>query len=263
MAMRGIRKPGAVTTTSAVRGHLPVADRTRAEAMSLIRVGDRVMARAGAAAVAAGFPARPVRGDGRPERHARLLLRRRPLSRAATAPSRTARRCAADGVDIVDVGGESTRPGAGAGAGRGRGRPGRAGDSRTRRSRRPCSVDTTRAAVAEAALEAGASDRQRRLRRAGRSGDGARWSRTRGVPWILMHWRGHSADMDALARYDDVVAEVRAELLDRVDAAVRPGSTESRWCSTRARVRQDRRPQLGAAAAASDELICAAGASRC
>ena len=32
------------------------------------------------------------------------------------------------------------------------------------------------------------------------------------VPWILMHWRGHSRDMQALARYGDVVADVRTEL---------------------------------------------------
>ncbi len=44
-----------------------------------------------------------------------------------------------------------------------------------------------------------------------------------GVPWILMHWRGPSDRMHELARYSDVVAEVRAELLARVDAAQRAG----------------------------------------
>jgi dihydropteroate synthase len=43
------------------------------------------------------------------------------------------------------------------------------------------------------------------------------------VPWILMHWRGHSDRMDELAGYSDVVAEVRAELVARVDAAVLAG----------------------------------------
>ena len=43
------------------------------------------------------------------------------------------------------------------------------------------------------------------------------------VPWILMHWRGHSDRMGALATYDDVLAEVRAELVARVDAAVLAG----------------------------------------
>jgi dihydropteroate synthase len=42
-------------------------------------------------------------------------------------------------------------------------------------------------------------------------------------PWILMHWRGHSASMQQLATYDDVVTEVRAELGERVDAAVDAG----------------------------------------
>jgi dihydropteroate synthase len=44
-----------------------------------------------------------------------------------------------------------------------------------------------------------------------------------GVPWILMHWRGHSDRMDELARYTDVVTEVRDELLARVDGAVAAG----------------------------------------
>jgi dihydropteroate synthase len=47
--------------------------------------------------------------------------------------------------------------------------------------------------------------------------------RDAGWPWILMHWRGHSERMQELAVYDDVVAEVRRELADRVDAAVAAG----------------------------------------
>jgi dihydropteroate synthase len=42
-------------------------------------------------------------------------------------------------------------------------------------------------------------------------------------PWVLMHWRGHSDHMQELARYDDVVKDVRAELLARVDAAAAAG----------------------------------------
>jgi dihydropteroate synthase len=45
-----------------------------------------------------------------------------------------------------------------------------------------------------------------------------------GAPWILMHWRGHSRDMNSLATYTDVVAEVRAELGARVDAALAAGA---------------------------------------
>jgi dihydropteroate synthase len=86
----------------------------------------------------------------------------------------------------------------------------------------PCSVDTTRAAVAEAALEAGAvivNDVSGGLADPAMASTMARCR----VPWILMHWRGHSAKMDELASYQDVVAEVRAELVARVDAAVLAG----------------------------------------
>lgn len=126
------------------------------------------------------------------------------------------------GANIVDVGGESTRPGAGR------------VDAETEISRVvpviralagagvPTSVDTTRAAVALAALEAGATvindvsgglaDR-----------DMARVAAEAGCPWVLMHWRGHSRDMSRLAVYDDVVSEVRDELLQRVDEALAAG----------------------------------------
>jgi dihydropteroate synthase len=86
----------------------------------------------------------------------------------------------------------------------------------------PCSVDTTRAAVAEAALEAGAimvNDVSGGLADPAMAPMVARCR----APWILMHWRGHSAKMDELANYSDVVAEVRAELVARVDAAVLAG----------------------------------------
>jgi dihydropteroate synthase len=128
----------------------------------------------------------------------------------------------AQGADLVDVGGESTRPGA------------RRVDAATEIARVvpvlralaasgvPCSVDTTRAAVAEAALEAGAvivNDVSGGLADPTMAPAMARCR----VPWILMHWRGHSEKMDELASYQDVVAEVRAELVARVDAAVLAG----------------------------------------
>ena len=84
------------------------------------------------------------------------------------------------------------------------------------------SVDTTRAAVAAAALDAGArivndvsgglSDPQM-----------AKVVAAAAVPWVLMHWRGHSRDMQALARYGDVVVDVRTELSRQVDAALAAG----------------------------------------
>ena len=126
------------------------------------------------------------------------------------------------GADLVDVGGESTRPGA------------QRVDASTEIARVvpvlldlaahgvPCSVDTTRAAVAEAALEAGAimvNDVSGGLADPAMAPTIAR-SR---VPWVLMHWRGHSDRMDELACYQDVVADVRVELVARVDAAVLAG----------------------------------------
>jgi len=127
-----------------------------------------------------------------------------------------------DGADLVDVGGESTRPGADRVAPdveiarvlpviRGLSSAGVV-----------VSVDTTRARVAEAALAAGAvvvNDVSGGLA----DPDMARVVADAGVPWILMHWRGYSKDMDSLATYDDVVADVRTELSQRVDAALAAG----------------------------------------
>ncbi|SDN34088.1 dihydropteroate synthase [Allokutzneria albata] len=129
------------------------------------------------------------------------------------------------GADLIDVGGESTRPGAQ------RVEPAveaarvvpvirdlTAHGVRT-------SVDTMRSEVATAALEAGATvinDVSGGLadeRMVGVVADA-------GCPWILMHWRGHSTEMDLLASYTDVVADVSAELLARVETAVAAGVAE-------------------------------------
>ncbi|MBV9314130.1 MAG: dihydropteroate synthase [Pseudonocardia sp.] len=133
----------------------------------------------------------------------------------------------AHGADLVDVGGESTRPGA------------RRVAASVEADRVlpvikalaargvPTSVDTTRAEVAEAALEAGAcvvNDVSGGLADPGM----AKVVAAAGVPWILVHWRGHSARMDELAHYGDVFSEVRAELLARVDAAVAAGVDQAR-----------------------------------
>ena len=136
------------------------------------------------------------------------------------------RELAAAGADIVDVGGESTRPGA---------HRVPAADEAERvipviaelaRDGIVCSVDSTRSGVVAAALAAGArivNDVSGGLADPEMAGVVADAK----VPWILMHWRGHSADMDALAGYGDVVADVRAELLDRVAAALAAGVDES------------------------------------
>ncbi len=133
---------------------------------------------------------------------------------------------AAAGADYVDVGGESTRPGAD--------RVDAAEECRrvvpviselTQAGVR-VSVDTMRAEVAEAALEAGAvlvNDVSGGQADAGM----ARLVADAGVPWVLMHWRGHSREMYAAARYGDVVTEVRAELTARVEDVVAAGVSPS------------------------------------
>ena len=93
------------------------------------------------------------------------------------------------------------------------------------------SVDTTRAEVAEAAIAAGAglvNDVSGGLA----DTDMAELVAEAGVPWVLMHWRGHSREMYAAARYGDVVTEVCAELTARVEDVVAAGSPRSSSCST-------------------------------
>ncbi|RZT88842.1 dihydropteroate synthase [Pseudonocardia sediminis] len=126
------------------------------------------------------------------------------------------------GADLVDVGGESTRPGA-------------LRVSAEVEAQRVLpvirdlvaegvrvSVDTTRASVADAAVEAGAAvvnDVSGGLA----DPDMAAVVANARVPWILMHWRGHSERMNELAGYEDVIGEVRQELVMRADAAVMAG----------------------------------------
>jgi dihydropteroate synthase len=132
----------------------------------------------------------------------------------------------ADGADLVDVGGESTRPGAE--------RIDAAEEVRRvlpvlrelHAAGVPTSVDTYHAAVAAAALEAGAAvvnDVSGGLADPGM----AAVVRDAGCPWILMHWRAHGATMQRFADYDDVVHDVQAELRARVDAALSAGIAES------------------------------------
>ena len=129
---------------------------------------------------------------------------------------------AAQGADIVDVGGESTRPGAQRITQDEELR--RIGPVVTELARAglPVSIDTMRARVAEFALGAGA-----RLVNDVSGGladpDMPRLVAAAGVAYVVMHWRGHSQDMYARAAYRDVVAEVRDELAKRVDAVVHAG----------------------------------------
>lgn len=129
---------------------------------------------------------------------------------------------AAQGADIVDVGGESTRPGAQRISAEEEIRRVQPVIAELARSGVPVSVDTMRARVAELALEAGA-----RLVNdvSGGLADPhmPRLVAKASVPYVVMHWRGHSHDMNSRAVYGDVVQEVRDELRRRVDAVVAEG----------------------------------------
>jgi len=133
-----------------------------------------------------------------------------------------AERLVAEGADLVDLGGESTRPGA---------TDVPASEEiervvpviaalRSRGVRIPLSIDTRKPEVARAALDAGA-DLVNDV--AGLADPAlARLVAERGVPVVIMHMRGTPADMAAHAEYGDVVAEVTAELaaaLARAEAA--------------------------------------------
>ncbi|MFD5316933.1 dihydropteroate synthase [Streptomyces sp. NPDC127098] len=133
----------------------------------------------------------------------------------------------AEGADLVDVGGESTRPGAT-----------RVDEPEELRRVVPVvrelaregvlvSVDTMRASVAEQAVAAGA--------RLVNDVSGGRADprmvpvvAAAGVPFVVMHWRGQSIDMNERAVYGDVVGEVVAELRESVARAVEGGITADR-----------------------------------
>lgn len=134
---------------------------------------------------------------------------------------------AADGADILDIGGESTRPGAT--------RPLVAEELdrvipviRELASRGlTVSVDTMRAEVAAAAVEAGAAVVNDV---SGGMADPEILSvvAQSDAAYIAMHWRGHSDHMQERASYGDVVAEVRSELSARIEDALAAGIGESR-----------------------------------
>jgi dihydropteroate synthase len=128
----------------------------------------------------------------------------------------------AQGADIVDVGGESTRPGAQRVSAEEELRRVKPVITELVKAGMVVSVDTMRARVAEWALEAGVSLVN------DVSGGLAdpympRLVAKAGVPYVVMHWRGHSHDMQSRAVYQDVVREVHDELARRVDAVVAEG----------------------------------------
>jgi dihydropteroate synthase len=128
----------------------------------------------------------------------------------------------AEGVDIIDIGGESTRPGAD-----------RVSEEEEIARTIPVitelakhgvriSIDTMRASTAEAAIKAGASiinDVSGGLADSAMLQTAARLQ----VPYIAMHWRGQSKDMNSKAIYGDVVSDVISELNQRIQAALDAG----------------------------------------
>ncbi|WP_103530887.1 dihydropteroate synthase [Streptomyces sp. SM11] len=132
-----------------------------------------------------------------------------------------------EGADLVDVGGESTRPGAS-----------RVDEAEELRRVVPVvrglasegvtvSVDTMRAHVAEQAVAAGAAlvnDVSGGLADPGMIPAVA----AAGVPFVVMHWRGFSESMNSRAVYEDVVAEVLDELRRRMDAVIAGGVAPER-----------------------------------
>lgn len=137
------------------------------------------------------------------------------------------RELVSEGADIVDVGGESTRPGAE--------RPSVAEEKRRvlpvvaalAAAGAVVSVDTMRAEVAAEALAVGAAivnDVSGGMADPEMAGVVA----AAGVPFVAMHWRGHSVDMQSRAVYDDVVAEVVAELSHRAGELAAAGIAADR-----------------------------------
>jgi dihydropteroate synthase len=128
----------------------------------------------------------------------------------------------AEGVDIIDIGGESTRPGAD-----------RVTEAEEIERTIPVitelakhgariSIDTMRASTAEAAVKAGAAiinDVSGGLADPQMLQTAARLQ----LPYIAMHWRGQSKDMNSKAIYNDVVVDVISALQERIDAALKAG----------------------------------------
>lgn len=129
----------------------------------------------------------------------------------------------AEGVDIIDVGGESTKPGAD-----------RVSESEEEarvipvitelvKLGKPISIDTTRASIAEKAIALGAiyvNDVS------GGLADPAMYAviaKNPTVQYIIMHWRAHSKAMQEHAIYKDVVKEVKEELEERINSAIEAG----------------------------------------
>jgi dihydropteroate synthase len=132
-----------------------------------------------------------------------------------------------DGADIIDVGGESTRPGAE-----------RVSEEVEQERVIPViqalaarnirvSIDTMRASTASRAVAAGA-EIVNDVSGGAADPDMFKTVAKLDCPYILMHWRGHSRDMNAKAIYDDVVQEVIAEISGQLSKALAAGIKQSK-----------------------------------
>jgi dihydropteroate synthase len=137
-------------------------------------------------------------------------------------------RLVGEGADILDIGGESTRPGA------------QALDPAEElrrvlpvieglraRTSAPISIDTRRVAVARAALAAGASI-WNDISALTACAEALPAAAELGATLVLMHMRGEPATMQDEARYDDVASEVFTYLAERAEAAQRAGVERTR-----------------------------------
>lgn len=134
----------------------------------------------------------------------------------------------ADGADIIDVGGESTRPGAlPVSEDEELARVLPAVEAIRRMSDIPISIDTTKAAVARRALAAGANI-VNDISALEMDADMTAVLRESGARVVLMHMRGRPRDMQTAPHYDDVTAEINAYLARRIEALEAAGIPRSR-----------------------------------
>lgn len=132
------------------------------------------------------------------------------------------------GADILDIGGESTRPGADAvPAGEEIARVVPVIEAIAARTRIPLSIDTMKPRVARAAMAAGAS-MWNDVTALGHAPDSPAVAAELGCTVVLMHMQGQPRTMQHAPRYDDVVEEVAAHLAARAEAALAAGVARER-----------------------------------
>jgi dihydropteroate synthase len=139
-----------------------------------------------------------------------------------------ARRLIAEGADVLDIGGESTRPGAApVGEAEEVARVVPVIAAVRRETQVPISIDTKKPAVARAAVAAGAT-MWNDVSALSFAPDSLSTAAELGCEVVLMHMRGEPRTMQAAPRYDDVVAEVAAFLIKRAETAMAAGVARER-----------------------------------